>query len=155
MKKIDMILILGIIVLDQLTKSLIASTMRLSESIVLIPSVFSITHARNFGASWGLFQNQMTFLILVTFVALAIMGLWISRLKPGWSFERLGLLLMLGGTVGNLIDRLVLGYVVDFIDVFIFGFDFPIFNVADIALTCGVIALLVHELKEHFYVKRA
>lgn len=154
MKKIDISLVIGIIALDQLTKYLVASSMALLQSIEIIPSLFSITHARNFGASWGLFQNQMSFLILVTFIALGVMLLWYSKLKSGWSFERLGLILMFAGAIGNLIDRLRLGYVVDFFDFLIFGFNFPIFNIADVALTCGVIALLVHELKEQFYVKR-
>lgn len=154
MKKIDIILLIGIIALDQLTKYIVASTMTLHQSIVVIPSWFFITHARNFGAAWGLFQNQLSFLILVTFIALVVMGLWYSRLRSGYSFERLGLVLMFAGAIGNLIDRLYLGYVVDFIDVIIFGYDFPIFNIADIALTCGVIALLIHEVKEQRYGKR-
>jgi signal peptidase II len=154
MKKLDMLLFITLIALDQISKYVVVATMPLSFSIPLIPSFFSLTHARNYGASWSLFQNQLPFLIGVTIVALAVMLKWYSSLAKEWSFERLGLVLMLGGTIGNFIDRLVLGYVIDFIDVIIFGYDFPIFNVADIALTCGVIALILHEVKEFWYVKR-
>lgn len=154
MKKYDMLLILILIALDQLTKYIVVVTMPLSFSIPLIPSFLALTHARNFGASWSLFQNQMPFLIGVTMVALVVMINWYIRLSKGWSFERLGLVFMIGGTLGNFIDRLILGYVVDFIDVIIFGYDFPIFNVADTALTFGVIFLILHEIKEFSHVKR-
>jgi signal peptidase II len=154
MKKLDILFFITLIALDQLSKYVVVATMPLSFSIPLIPSFLSLTHARNYGASWSLFQHQLPFLIGVTIIALAVMINWYVRLEKGWSHERLGLVLMLGGTMGNFIDRLVQGYVVDFIDVIIFGYDFPIFNVADIALTLGVIALILHEVKEFWYVKR-
>jgi signal peptidase II len=154
MKKLDALLFITLVGLDQLTKWIVVMTMPLNDSITLIPSFLSLTHARNFGASWSLFQNQMPFLIGVTLVALTIFIIWYVRLKPDFTLERLGLVLMIGGTIGNFIDRVTLGYVVDFIDVLIFGYDFPIFNVADIALTCGVIALLIYELKGVLDVKR-
>ncbi|MCD8574978.1 MAG: signal peptidase II [Erysipelotrichaceae bacterium] len=128
--------------------------MPLSSSIPLIPNLLAFTHARNFGASWSLFQNQVPMLIGVTIVALVFMGNWYRKLHEGFSFERLGLVLMLAGTLGNFIDRVFLGYVVDFIDMIFFGYDFPIFNVADMALTFGVIALIYHEIRGIIHVKR-
>lgn len=154
MKKIDALLFIALIGLDQLTKWLVVATMPLSSSISLIPNLLAFTHARNFGASWGLFQNQVPMLIGVTIVALVFMGNWYRKLTDGFSFERLGLVLMLAGTLGNFIDRVFLGYVVDFIDMIFFGYDFPIFNVADMALTFGVIALIYHEIRGITHVKR-
>lgn len=154
MKKIDALLFIALIGLDQLTKWLVVATMPLSSSIPLIPNLLAFTHARNFGASWSLFQNQVPMLIGVTLVALVFMGNWYRKLKDGFSFERLGLVLMLAGTLGNFIDRVFLGYVVDFIDMIFFGYDFPIFNVADMALTFGVIALIYHEIRGITHVKR-
>ena len=154
MKKFDALIFITLVGLDQLTKWIVVMTMPLNDSITIIPSFLSITHARNFGASWSLFQNQIPFLIAVTLIALTIFIVWYQRLGPETTFERLGLVFMIGGTIGNFIDRVRLGYVVDFIDVFIFGYDFPIFNVADIALTLGVVALLIYELKGVLYVKR-
>ena len=154
MKKIDALLIISLFGLDQLTKWIVVMTISLNDSITLIPTFLSFTHVRNFGASWSLFQNQIPFLIAVTIIALIFFFVWYQRLGPEYTFEKIGLMLMIGGTLGNFIDRVLLGYVVDFIDVIIFGYDFPIFNVADMALTLGVIALLIHELKGVLHAKR-
>ncbi len=138
-------IIVGIVVLDQLTKLWIVRTLEYastnggSESFTVIPSFLIITSHRNYGASWGMFQDQLIFFIIVTLVALSVFVFLSKDIdfkeKP---FYSIGLPLLIGGTIGNFIDRLRLGYVVDFIDTYIFGYNFPIFNVADMALTIGM-----------------
>ncbi|MFW5914015.1 MAG: signal peptidase II [Bacillota bacterium] len=135
----------GITLLDQLTKLWIIRAIPYESpppsgyGYTLIDNFIRITHHHNYGASWGLFQGQTLFFILVTLVALFAFIFFAKDMdfkeKPVYS---LGLSFLIGGTIGNFIDRIRLGYVVDFIDTYIFGYDFPIFNVADAALTVGM-----------------
>ena len=139
----------AIILLDQLTKFIIERNLnynfvtRSGESFTVIPNLLRITHLRNQGAGLGLFQGQLVFFIIVTIVAL---GVFIYLAKDidykKTFFQALGLTLLIGGTIGNFIDRLFRhdNAVIDWIDVYIFGFNFWVFNIADIALTVGVIA---------------
>ncbi len=137
---------LGIIVVDQFTKYLVKTNMELGESIPLIPEVFHLTSHRNMGAAFGILQNQRLFFILIT-VAVVI-GIVISMVRIGRSQPRttLALSLVLGGAIGNFIDRAATGQVVDFLDFTLIKF--PIFNVADMAITIGVGLLLLDMLLE-------
>ncbi|MFW6298074.1 MAG: signal peptidase II [Bacillota bacterium] len=139
-------LVIAVIVLDQLSKLWIIQAIPYESSppsdygYTLIDNFLIITHHHNYGASWGLFQGQTLFFMVVTLIALAAFIFFAKDMdfkeKPVYS---LGLSLLIGGTIGNFIDRIRLGYVVDFIDTYIFGYDFPIFNVADAALTVGMV----------------
>lgn len=137
---------LGVIALDQLTKYLVKTNMELTESIPLIPGVFHLTSHRNLGAAFGILQNQRIFFILIT-VAVVI-GIVISMARIGRSQPRttLALSLVLGGAIGNFIDRAATGEVVDFLHFVLINF--PIFNVADMAITSGVGLLLLDMLLE-------
>ena len=138
MKKIETLLLVLIIFLDQLTKGWIESFLDLYESLELIPGFFSLTYARNTGAAWSILSGQMTFFIVLTTAVL--IGLIVVMIKtPKESkWTRISLTLMMAGAIGNFIDRLSFSYVRDFLDFIIFGYDFPIFNVADISLCIGV-----------------
>ncbi len=141
MKKIEMLILLLIIGLDQLTKSWIESILQLHESIELIPGFFSLTYARNTGAAWSMLAGQMTFFIVLTSVVLCGL-IWLMVKTPKEStWTRISFSLIMGGAIGNFIDRISFGYVRDFLDFIIFGYDFPIFNVADMALCIGVALL--------------
>lgn len=137
-------IILLIIAVDQFTKWLVLSSFRMFESRVLIEGFLSLTRRFNTGAAWSLFEGQIGFLLIVTIAAL---GLFVWLLKDALTkraaWQWIGLSVMIGGTLGNLIDRLRFGGVVDFIDVFIFTYDFPVFNVADSALTLGLITFMI------------
>ena len=128
------------IILDQFTKHIIETKMTLHQSIPVIEGFFSITSHRNTGAAWGIASGELTFFIIITVVALLIYG----YLYKDCNFKNLfiysvALSLIVGGTFGNFIDRVFKdGKVTDFLDFIIFGYDFPIFNVADMCLVIGV-----------------
>ena len=141
MKKIEILILLLIIGLDQLTKSWIESILQLHESIELIPGFFSLTYARNTGAAWSMLAGQMTFFIVLTSVVLCGL-IWLMVKTPKEStWTRISFTLIMAGAIGNFVDRLSFGYVRDFLDFILFGYDFPIFNVADMALCIGVALL--------------
>jgi signal peptidase II len=144
---LELSLVAGIVALDQLTKLLVRLEIPLHGSVTVIPDLLNIVHVRNTGAAFG-FLNAVDFPYKAAFVALvataALMGiaLYAARMSSHERLARIGLALILGGAVGNLIDRLALGSVVDFVDVVLGGWHFWAFNVADSAITLGVVAML-------------
>lgn len=137
-------IVAGTIVLDQVTKYLVASQMTIGQSIPIIDNFLYITSHRNAGAAWGIFQGKMMFFYLITLAVIAVVILWMTRLdikKDKWLV--IALALILGGAVGNFIDRVLYQHVIDFIDTYIFGYDFPIFNIADSALSIGVVLMAI------------
>lgn len=143
----------SVIVIDQLTKWHIVQTMRLHESIPIIPNLFSLTYIRNPGAAFGLLAGssnafRMVFFGLTSIFALVLLGTILYRMPERDWMGRLSVSAILGGAVGNLIDRLRFGEVIDFLDVYIDNYHWPAFNVADSAITVGVIFLIIHFMFE-------
>ncbi|WP_414043453.1 signal peptidase II [Macrococcus animalis] len=136
------ILAIFLIAMDQLTKYIIVKTMKIGESFSVIGDILEITSHRNHGAAWGMLQNQMTFFYIITVVVLVAIAFFYYKEAMFNPIMQLGLTLIFAGAIGNFIDRLLRGNVVDFIDTKIINYDFPIFNVADACLTIGVIVLL-------------
>lgn len=138
-----------IIAIDQVTKLLIVQSMRLNESIPIIPNLFSLTYIRNPGAAFGLLAGssnafRMVFFGVTSLFALALLGTILFRLpKKDW-MAQLSIAGILGGAIGNLIDRLRYGEVIDFLDVYIDSYHWPAFNVADSAISVGVVFLIIH-----------
>ena len=130
------------VALDQFTKYLTVEYLKPVGEIPLIEGVFHLEYVENSGAAWGTMEGQMLFFYVVTAVMLVGMVLALYKNWVRGGFGRTVVLLLIGGTLGNFIDRVRLGYVVD-----MFSFtliDFPVFNVADIFLTCGCAALFVY-----------
>ncbi|RLQ95810.1 signal peptidase II [Falsibacillus albus] len=142
------IVALFVLLLDQATKWIIANKMEYHESIKVIDHFLYITSHRNQGAAWGILQGQMWFFYLITVVVIIGIVYYIQKHAKGKPLLGMSLGLMLGGAIGNFIDRAIRHEVVDFIDTYIFSYDFPIFNVADAALTVGVILLMIYMFKE-------
>jgi signal peptidase II len=142
------ILALIIIIIDQVTKWLIVKSMQLGESITVIDDFLYITSHRNRGAAWGILQGQMWFFYIITVIVIIGIIVYIQKFAKGKILLGISLGLMLGGAIGNFIDRVYRKEVVDFVDSYIFGYDFPIFNVADSALVVGVGLLLLQMLRE-------
>jgi signal peptidase II len=148
---------LAVIILDQASKLAVIGTLPLHHSITVIPKFFSLVHVRNRGIAFGLMSHLGatwgTLLIsAATAVAIVLLVLWICKLRRGDRRTALGLSLILGGAVGNLIDRVRLGEVVDFLDFYVGSFHWPAFNVADSAVTVGtfwvVLSMIFYQTKE-------
>jgi signal peptidase II len=142
-----------VIVVDQLSKQHIMQTMRLHESIPIVPNLFSFTYIRNPGAAFGLLAGssdafRMVFFGITSIFALVLLGTILYRMPEREWMGRLSVSAILGGAVGNLIDRLRFGEVIDFLDVYIESYHWPAFNVADSAITVGVIFLIIHFMFE-------
>lgn len=137
------IFIVIIIALDQLTKYMIVKSLEIGDSLKVIKNLLYITSHRNEGAAWGILQGKMWLFYIVTIVVLVILIMFFKSEGYGKPLIQFGLSLLIAGSIGNFIDRLFRSEVVDFIDTYIFGYNFPIFNVADAALTIGVIVLII------------
>jgi len=134
------------LVLDQGSKLLVDSTMQLYQSIPLLP-FFKLTYVHNTGAAFSFLSEaggwQRWFFAGLALVISVIIAVWLSRLEKYETLLAVSLSLILGGAVGNLIDRLAYGYVIDFLDVYYGTWHWPAFNIADSAITLGVALMLL------------
>ncbi|MCZ2257094.1 signal peptidase II [Sporosarcina sp. G11-34] len=135
-----------VILLDQATKWFVVKNMQLGEEIIIIEPYISFLSHRNRGAAWGMLEGQMWLFYIVTVVVATGIIYYFHKEAQGHRLFGISLMLLLGGAIGNFIDRLVSGEVVDFISVLIpvINYDFPIFNIADAALSIGVVTLIIH-----------
>ena len=143
---IYLFIVVSLVSLDQYTKSIILNYFELYESKTIIDGFFSLTYVQNFGAGFSIMQNARTTFLIIT--PICLVGFTYLFIKSNDKLSKTALLLMISGTIGNFIDRIVRIYVVDFLDLIIFGWDFPIFNVADIFLTIGVCLYIIALIKE-------
>lgn len=135
---------LVIIILDQLSKWFIVNNMTIGQSIELIPNFFYFTSTRNDGAAWSILEGQMIFFFIITAIVLVIVIYYMQKLGRFQPLLGTALGLVIGGTLGNFIDRLLRGEVVDFVHVYIFSYNYPIFNIADSSLVVGVVIILIY-----------
>ena len=145
---ISLIVAIAILIIDQVTKRIIATTMNIGDSYEVIPNFLNITSHRNNGAAWGILSGKMGFFYIITIVILIVLVLFYIKEAKYNLFMQVAISLLFAGALGNFIDRLVNGEVVDFVDTNIFGYDFPIFNVADSSLTIGVLFIIIGLLKD-------
>lgn len=148
MELVYYIIALIIVALDQLTKWLIVKNMELGESLIIIKDFFYITSHRNAGAAWGILQGQMWLFYIITVTVVIAIVYYLEKHAKGKPLFQLSLAFILGGAIGNFIDRLFRKQVVDFLDTYIFTYDFPIFNIADSALTIGVVLMFLQMIRE-------
>jgi len=135
----------AVVLLDQLTKVYIDRTFNLYESLTVVPNFFAITYLRNKGAAFGILADsamRVPFFIGVSLLAVVIILWYFRQLPPAQTGQQVGLSLILGGALGNLVDRVRLGEVIDFLDAHWYRFHWPAFNVADSAICVGVGLLL-------------
>lgn len=137
------LLILVIILADQAAKYLVRMEMTLNQSIPLINGVFDLTYIHNYGAAFSILEGKQFLLIGITFLAVAAITVYIVRKRKTAHFTLLlGLSMIVGGGCGNLIDRILQGYVVDFLNIRFW----PIFNLADMAVVSGCLLLMIYLL---------
>ena len=149
-KYIKLAFITGIIViLDLISKTIILSKMPLYHSIPVIPGVFSITHIQNAGGAFGLLANQSPslryiFFIVVSSLAICLIFFFYKNTPKTHALLAAGFAMIFGGAIGNLIDRLRFGKVVDFLDFYLGNYHWPAFNIADSAITIGIGIFIYH-----------
>ena len=132
-----------IVVGDQVTKLIADHTLALGGSYSIIDNFFYFTYSHNDGGAWGIFSGKMNLFFIVSIIATIGIVYFFLQSETYQKITRFGLVLVFCGMIGNLIDRVVFGYVRDFIDFIIVGYDFPIFNVADMAITIGIFLVIL------------
>jgi signal peptidase II len=147
------LLALAIVLTDQVSKAIVVRSMRLGQSIPLVPGYFDLTFVLNPGAAFSLFATlpegiRNPFFILISVAAAVLIVVYRARHLRQHRLASVSLGLILGGAVGNLIDRVRYGVVVDFLDVHVHRYHWPVFNVADSAISVGVTLLLIEMLLE-------
>lgn len=135
---------------DQITKYIVDFTLQLNQGYTIIENFFYFTYSHNAGAAWGIFQGKMNLFFMISIVATIAIIYYFMQTESYQKFTRFGLVLVFSGMIGNLVDRILFGYVRDFIDFIIFGYDFPIFNVADMAITVGVALIIIEVAIEEY-----
>jgi len=140
-----------IIVLDQIVKAVIKQVIPLHQSITVIPGFFDLSHIQNPGGAFGLLSDQSPVIRVVVFIILSSVAVGMvfylyCKTDESLPFLSIGFAMMMGGAVGNLIDRIRFGRVVDFLDFYIGSLHWPSFNVADSAVTVGIAIFLFHLL---------
>ncbi len=137
-----------IIILDQITKVAVRNNLELWSSKTIIPDFFNLVYVINKGAAFGFLNRsdinwQRTFFIVITVISLAAITMLLKSTKDKDFFQIAGLGFILGGAVGNLIDRIIYGEVTDFLDIYAGTHHWPAFNVADIAICVGAVAMII------------
>ena len=142
-----LVIILAVIILDQITKYLAIGLKK--GSIKLIDNFFSLVYVENRGAAFGILQGKKIILVFFTFLIIMAMCYYLYKgQKSMATISKLSISLIIGGAIGNLIDRVFRHFVIDFISVtFPNGYEFPVFNVADIAVVCGTFLLIIAFMK--------
>lgn len=132
--------------LDLISKVIVNNFVSLTESITVINNFFYLTNVHNLGAAWSLFSGQRILLIVIGMAALFFIFRWINDFKNNnkniWAFS-----LLISGLLGNLFDRIIYGYVRDFLDFRFGSYNYPVFNLADTFIFCGVIVLILAIIK--------
>ena len=147
-----LLLMAVVVVLDQATKAIVVRSLELHDYVPLVDGLLSLSHVRNRGAAFGILSDwnvpyQSVLLSALSVGALLAIGYYFLRLPPTARLPRLALALVLGGALGNLVDRVRLGYVVDFVHAYWRQYQWPDFNLADSAITIGVTLLVLDILR--------
>lgn len=144
-RKIFIIAVIALLI-DQISKIVIGLYFKLNESVVLIKNFFSITLCHNTGAAWSILKNKSLLIIIFSIIALVIIYRFMFLFQTN-KRNNLAFGLLVGGIFGNMLDRIIYGYVRDFFDFTIFSYDYPIFNIADIFIVLSVILLIIAIIK--------
>ena len=144
MKKtnVNILITMLLVVMDQISKELINIYLRLNESIKIINNLFYITNAHNEGAAWSILSGNTLFLIIITFISIYLIHKYTKEYKGIFKY------ILYGGIIGNLLDRILYGYVRDFIDFRIFNYNYPVFNISDICIFIGMFILVIKIVKD-------
>lgn len=140
-----------IVLIDQLTKIWIRMNLKFLDTITVIKNFFFITHTKNIGGAWSILEGNQLFLIIVSITFLIILTLYLKKETNLTTLSLTSYSLIIGGIIGNLIDRIFLNGVIDFLSFKIVNYYFPIFNIADIAIVIGVILLMIDIIRSEVH----
>ncbi|MDD6941091.1 MAG: signal peptidase II [Bacilli bacterium] len=132
-----------VLLIDQIVKLLIKTNMNLNEEISIIPNFFSIQYLKNTGAAFSILENQTILLAITSIICISVIIYYLKKEENLTTAMYLSFGMVLGGILGNLIDRIVYQGVIDFLSFQIFNYNFPVFNIADIGITIGVLLLII------------
>jgi signal peptidase II len=147
-RRLELILVAGIVFTDQMTKALVRPALALHDSVEVIPGFLNLTRVHNTGAAFGMlnsvdFPFKTVVLTVVATLALAGVAWYAATVPQNDRLARIGVASILGGAIGNLIDRATVGYVLDYVDAYFRGWHFWAFNVADAAISIGVVLMIL------------
>lgn len=148
MSKKHLIYSLFLIVIDQVIKFLIVNNIRLNSSVNMINNFFEITNVKNTGAAWSILSNNVLLLIIIAIFALVVIYHIFIKDKKLLKYQAYAYATLYAGIIGNLIDRVFLGYVIDYLSFNIFGYNFPVFNMADMYIVLSMIVIIFYIYKE-------
>lgn len=135
-----------IVLIDQVVKFIITNNLKVYDTITVIKDFFYLTYTKNIGAAYSILEGGQLFLIFVSILFLIFFIHYIMNKKYLSKLSFFSSSFLIGGVIGNLIDRVVHNYVIDFLSFHIFSYDFPIFNIADIFIVIGFILMVIEEV---------
>jgi signal peptidase II len=135
-----------ILIVDFIFKYLVSNNMIINVRNCIIPNFFYLTYTKNDGAAWSSFSGQRYLLIAISIVIIIFVFGYLRKKKKISKLEILGFSLLLGGALGNLLDRIIYGYVIDYLDFNLFNYNYPIFNLADSCVVLGVVVILIETI---------
>lgn len=150
MKKKPYIIAFLFFILDIISKQIIVHVMDLGESSKVINNFFYITYTQNKGAAWSILEDQRILLLIISVVVLFLINKFMNK-ESLLNIECLSYGMIIGGILGNLFDRIVFGYVIDFIDFKLFGYNYPVFNLADTFIVVGIILMVIISIRKDLH----
>ena len=150
MKKKPYIIAFLFFIIDLISKQLVMHLMVLGEKNVIIKNFFYLTYTENKGAAWSILEDKRILLLIITVFVLFLINKYMNKEKLS-KMEEFTYGMIIGGIIGNLFDRVFYGSVVDFLDFKIFGYDYPVFNLADSFIVVGIILLMIISIRGEYH----
>ena len=150
MKKRPYIIAFFFFLIDLFSKQIITQCIELGESIKVIDNFFYITLAHNTGAAWSILEDKRILLLIITVFVLFLINKYMNKEELN-KIETIYYGMIIGGILGNLFDRIFFGYVIDFLDFKLFGYDYPIFNLADSFIVIGIILMAIISIRKEYH----
>ena len=150
MNKKPYIIAFFVFLIDVFSKQLVIRIVPFEKSISIIDDLFYITYTKNTGAAWSILKDQRILLLILPVIVLFLINKYMNKENLS-NLESFSYGMIIGGIVGNLFDRIAFKYVIDFLDFKIFGYDFPVFNLADTFIVVGVIIMIIISIRKDYY----
>ena len=150
MKRKSYIIAFFFLIVDLISKQVIVKLLEEGKPFGIINNFFYLTYTKNMGAAWSILENQRILLLIITVIVLFLINRVINKEELS-KLECFSFGMIIGGIVGNLFDRIFFGYVIDFLDFKLFGYNYPIFNLADSFIVIGIILMVIISIRKEYY----